>query len=138
VPVEVAVLELDPGAVGALGAEPHLDLAGLLRVALDLPLRADVPAEDDPVGRLVGQDPRPAAFAAVDAAVDDVPALVRLEHGLGDVYAEHVVLARLEAAEAVGEDRERALDRRLDHDLVADGGCLCWCGHGSSCSTTVL
>src|ERR1035437_9396651 len=45
VPVEVAVLQFDPGAVRPLGHEPDLDLASQLRVGLDLPLRADVPAE---------------------------------------------------------------------------------------------
>src|ERR1700735_3834634 len=95
VPVEVAVLQLDPGAVRSLGHEPDLDLAGQLRVGLDLPLRADVPAEHhpdrDPAGQrraglalplradvraehhpgwwLVGQDPGPPAFAAVHGAV---------------------------------------------------------------------
>jgi hypothetical protein len=41
-----------------------------------------------------------------------------LEDRLGDVGAQQVVLASLEAAEAVGEDRERALDRRFDEDFV--------------------
>ena len=55
---------------------------------------------------------------------------MRLEDGLGDLDAEHVVLARLEAAEVLGEDRERPLDRRLDDDLVADGVALLrWCAH---------
>src|SRR5215212_11928772 len=118
--VEVAMLELDTRAVRALRDEAHLDLAGLVRVGLDLPLRADVPAEDDAVGRLVREHPRPAALAAVDAAVVDVSADARLEDRLGDVDREHVVLARLEVAEAVGEDGERPLDRRLHDDLVAD------------------
>ena len=118
VAVEVAVLELDPRPLRRLGDEPHLDLAGLLEVGLDLPLRADVPAEHDPVRWLVGEHARPPAFAAVDAAVVDVPADARLEDGLGDLDAEHVVLGRLEAAELLGEDRERALDRRLDDDLT--------------------
>jgi hypothetical protein len=43
-----------------------------------------------------------------------------LEDRLGDVGAQQVVLTRLEATEAVGEDRERALDRRFDEDLVTD------------------
>src|SRR5262249_27563139 len=68
VPVEVTVLQLDPGAGRGLGDEPDLDLAGVVRVGLDLPLRADVPAEHHPVRWFVGQDPRPAALAAVDAA----------------------------------------------------------------------
>src|SRR5580700_3112196 len=63
VPVEVAVLQLDPSAVRSLGHEPDLDLAGQLRVGLDLPLGADVPAEHHAGRWLVGQDPGPPAFA---------------------------------------------------------------------------
>ena len=69
---------------GASAMKRDLDLAGVVRVGLDLPLRADVPAEHHPVRRLVGEDPRPAALAAVGAAVVDVAADPRLEHGLGD------------------------------------------------------
>src|ERR1035437_9677015 len=85
VPAEVAVLQFDPGAVRSLGHEPDLDLAGQLRVGLDLPVRADVPAEYHAGWGLVGQDPRPPALAAVDGAVVDVPAGVGLEHCLGDL-----------------------------------------------------
>jgi hypothetical protein len=67
-------------------------------------LRTDVPADHDAVGRLVGEDARPAALAAVDAAIVDVAALARLEDRVGDLDAEQVVLARLERAEALGED----------------------------------
>ena len=70
--------------------------------------------------RLVREHPRPAAHAAVDAAVKDVAADARFEDRLGDLDAQHVVLGRLERAEPVGEDRERTLDRRFDDDLVAD------------------
>src|SRR3954451_6909796 len=52
VAVEVAVLELDASAIRRLGDEAHLDLAGLVGIGLDLPLRTDVPAEQNPVGRL--------------------------------------------------------------------------------------
>src|SRR3954451_18464906 len=83
VPVEVAVLELDAGALRGLGDELHLDLAGVVRIRLDLPLRADVPAEHDAGGRFVGEDGRPPALAAVGAAVGDVAAELRVEHGLG-------------------------------------------------------
>ncbi len=72
-PVEVAVLKFDPGPVWSPGHEPDLDLAGQLRVGLDLPLRAVVPAEHHAGWWLVGQDPRPPAFAAVDATVVDGP-----------------------------------------------------------------
>jgi len=37
VPVDVAVLELDPSALLGLGDEPDLDLAGVVRFSLDLP-----------------------------------------------------------------------------------------------------
>ena len=42
---------LDAGALGRLGDEPDLNLAGLGRVGLDLPLRVDVPADQNAVGR---------------------------------------------------------------------------------------
>src|ERR1700733_2505121 len=61
VPVEVAVLKFDPGPARFLGHEPDLDLAGQLRVGLDLPLRADVPAEYHPGLLLGGQNPRTTA-----------------------------------------------------------------------------
>src|ERR1039457_1698430 len=83
VPVQVAVLQFDPGAVRSLGHEPDRDLAGQLRAGLALPLGADVPAESHAVWWLVGQDPRPSAFAAVDGAVVDVPAGVGVEYWLG-------------------------------------------------------
>jgi hypothetical protein len=84
VPVDVAVLELHPGALRGLGDEPDLDLAGVVGVRHELPVRADVPAEHEPGGGLVGQHPRPAALAAVLRDVDDVPAGLRLEHRPGD------------------------------------------------------
>src|SRR5689334_20669761 len=74
VPVEVAVLELDARALRRLGDEPDLDLAGVVGVGDELPVRADVPAEDDALVGLVGQDPRPPALAAVLADVVDVAA----------------------------------------------------------------
>src|SRR5450755_73238 len=131
VPVEVAVLQFDPGPVRSLGHEPDLDLAAQLRVGLDLPLRADVPAEDHAGWWLVGQDPRPPAFAAVDATVVDVPADVGLEDCLGDRGREQVVLRRLEVAEPLGERCEGLLGRRVDHHLLADNGDL-GSGHGLS------
>ena len=124
VPVEVAVFQFDPGAVRSLGHEPDLDLAGQLRVGLDLPLRADVPAEYHAGWWLVGQDPRPPAFAAVDGAVVDVSAGVGLEDCLGDRGREQVVLRRLEGAEPLGERCEGLLGRRVDDDLLADNGDL--------------
>src|SRR5579859_878708 len=92
VPVDVPVLKLDPGAGGRFGVEPHLDLAGLRRVGLDGPPRADVPAEDHPVGRVEGQDPGPPALAAVGRPVRDPAADPGLEHRLGDRLPQQVVL----------------------------------------------
>jgi hypothetical protein len=74
------------------------------------------------VRRVEGQDPGPAALAAVLAAVVDVPADAGFEHRLGDGGGQEVVLPRLEVAEASGEDGEGALDRRLHDDLPPDDG----------------
>jgi len=103
VPVEVAVLQFDPGPVRSLGHEPDLDLASQLRVGLDLPLRADVPAEYHAGWWFVSQDPCPPAFAAVDGAVVDVSADVGLEDCLADRGREQVVLRRLEVAEPLSK-----------------------------------
>src|SRR4030081_1238479 len=130
--VEIAVLELDPGALWGLGDEAHLDLAGPAGVGLDLPLRADVPGKGDALGRLVGEHPRPLALAPVDAAVVDATTSARFEHRLGDVDREHVVLAGLDLVELLGEDAECTLDRRLDEDLCPNRGLLCLGGHPSS------
>src|ERR1700736_3699955 len=81
VPVEIAVLDLDPGPLGSLGHETYLPLADLGRVGLDLPVRADVPTEHDTPRRLVHQDVRPMALAAIDAAVIEVPADTGFEYG---------------------------------------------------------
>jgi hypothetical protein len=56
VPLDVPVLELDPGPVRILGDEPDLDLAGLGRVFADLPVAVQAPGqvslEDRPAGRV--------------------------------------------------------------------------------------
>src|SRR2546429_129970 len=62
------------------------------RVVLDLPSRADVPAQQQPAGRLIGQHPRPTAYAPVNPAVVEKAADLQLEHGLGDRDLEQVVL----------------------------------------------
>src|SRR5690349_14343127 len=83
VAVEVAVLELDEGSLRRLRGEPDLHLAALLGVGLDLPAEIDVPADEDPGGRLVGQHASPVARAAIGGAFVDVTADVGLEHHLG-------------------------------------------------------
>jgi hypothetical protein len=93
------------------------------------------------VRRLVGEYARPAALAPVDTAVVQVAAHARLEDRLGDLDREHVVLGRLEAAEARGEDGERALEWGVDDDLCLHGRRSCLCAHWTSsgrCSTAVL
>src|SRR5579871_5957231 len=69
VTVDVPVLQRDAGGVRALGGEGDLDLARLREIGLDLPGGSDVPAEHDPVRRLVGQHAGPAALTAVLADV---------------------------------------------------------------------
>src|SRR5438477_1035852 len=83
VALQVTVLELDAGAIRSLRQEAHFDLARLLEVGLELPMRADVPADHEPVRRLVGEYARPPALAAVHAAVVDVAAHPRFEHHRG-------------------------------------------------------
>src|SRR5687767_8647944 len=114
---EMAVFDLDPCPLVTLGDEADLDLAGLLEIRLDLPLRADVPADHDSVGRVVGENARPTALAPVDAPVVHVTAHARFEHRLGDLDAEQVVFAWLDAIELLGEDAERLVDRRIHDDL---------------------
>src|SRR6478735_3580803 len=116
VPLEFAVLQLDPGPPGSLGHEPNLDLAGAVRVRLELPPWADVPTEHHAVGRLVGEHTRPTALGPVDSAVVYVAADPRLEHGLRDRHREQVVFGWLEVTEPVGEHPEGVLDGRVHDD----------------------
>src|ERR1700751_561291 len=74
VAVQTAVLEVDAGALVGLRGEADFDFAGLGLIGLQLPGRADIPGEHHPAGRLVDQDARPAAYAAVNATIVDVPA----------------------------------------------------------------
>ena len=108
--------EDDAGPFGRELGEGDLDLAGAVGVGLDLPLRRDVPGEAHPVRRLVLQDACPAAFAAVDAAVDDVAADERLEHHLGQGRLEDVLVLVPPRADLGGEDMERASSRGVDLD----------------------
>src|SRR4029077_7204782 len=78
VSVDVAVDQLKACAIRPLADEADFDLARVVRIRLELPRRADVPAEHHTRGRFVGQDACPAAFAAVDADVVEVAADARL------------------------------------------------------------
>src|SRR6185436_12120998 len=97
--------------------------------------------EHEAVGRLEGDHAGPFALAAVGAAVVDPAAGAGLEDRLGDVDAEHVVLSRLDLVHLLGEHAERAVDRRLDGDLLPDRRRSGLRGHAISslsCSTTSL
>lgn len=71
--------------------------------------------------RVGGQHAAPLALAAVDAAVVDAAAGLRLENRLRDVDGQHVVFPRLDVIEALGEHPEGALGRDVEGDLRADG-----------------
>src|ERR1700724_1159715 len=88
VALEVAMLELDAGAVRADRDETHLDLGPEARVVL--PVGSDLPRQDEAVGRLPDQHVTPVALAAVDAALEPAAARPRLHdrglcRGLADV-----------------------------------------------------
>src|SRR5262249_45758958 len=113
VTLDVAVLELNPRAIGANRREAHFDLAGLVVVGLELPLHTDVPTDHKPARRLVREHSRPAALAAVDAAVVDMAADAGLEHHPRQLGLEDVVGRIPPAPDVLSEDMERAVDWRL-------------------------
>ena len=129
------MLELDTRPAWGLGGEADLDLAGLVGVGLELPVRADIPAEHDAVRGVVGEDAGPAALASILSDVVDVPADLRVEGGPRDRGCEEVVLRWLEVPEALDEGREGVSDRRLDDDLSAHDGVV-GKAHGVSSSVT--
>ena len=104
------MLQLDPCTTTRFRNEPHIDLAGFRRIGLELPRRSDVPREDDARGRVVGEDTRPSALAAVNADVVNMPALARLKDGLGDGNRQQIVFAWLDGIELINEKRECSLD----------------------------
>src|SRR6266511_4049973 len=113
------MLQLDARASGGFGSETNLDLARLGTIGFDLPAWADVPTEHDAMRGLVREHASPAADGAVHASVVHISARTRLEHALGDGHGEQVVFGRKPAADSLGEDRERARNRRVDHHLCA-------------------
>src|SRR5919197_1138042 len=104
VAIEMAMCELDPRPLRGPGREAHLDFAAPRGIRLELPLRADVPGEDEALGWLVGEHPGPLALAPVDTAVVHATAGARLQHRLGDVDLEQVVLARFDLVKLLRED----------------------------------
>jgi hypothetical protein len=113
VAIEVAVLELHARPLRRLCDEPDLHLAGVALLRLQPPLRADVPAEDDPIRWFKYEDAGLFAHAPIGSTVIDVATNLRLEPGLGDLGTEEVVLRRLEVTEPLDERSKRTLDRRV-------------------------
>ena len=99
----MTVFQFEARPFRRLSDEPDLDLTGVARVSLELPLGADVPAEDDPIGWFVREDPSPSALAPIGGAVIDMATNPRLEPALGYFGAEQVVLGRLEVTESLDE-----------------------------------
>src|SRR5680860_814427 len=117
VALKVPVLQLDAGMRRAGLDEQHLDLAGVGRVAFQLPLRADVPGDQQTLGRLEGQNPSPAALAAVDADVVHAATCAGLQHRPGDVHGEQVVHPWLDPVELFGEHAEGVFTRHRHGDV---------------------
>ena len=97
----MAMLELDAGAVRRLGDEAaprhSLTFSGSVSICQVGPM---FQVSSDPLRRLVGEDARPPALAAVGAAVVEVAAGERLEdQSRRSATFKQVVLGRLERAE---------------------------------------
>src|SRR5262249_21649830 len=116
-PLDVAMLELDPRAIGRFRDELHLDFACFRGIGFNLPAWVDIPANHDALRRLVRQHASPMAFAAVNPAVVDMAADARLEHALGDFHGEQVVFSGKPMSDLLGETDERLLDGNLDDNL---------------------
>ncbi len=140
VAIQMTVFKLKARSVGSLCDEVDLNLAGVALVCLELPLGADVPAEDDPFWRLVSEDTSPSAFTSVSGFVVNVPTDRRLESRLADLGSEEVVFGWLEVAEAFDERGKGGFDGYVHDDLSADCGII---GHGQltfscGCPLTVV
>src|ERR1700733_6853493 len=116
----VAVFGFEARPARALFDETHFDFAGVALVRLKLPLWADIPAEDNPIWGLVGENTGPSALGSVCRSVVDVTSDFRLELRLGDVGSEQVVLWRLEIPEAFDKCCKCLTDRCIHDDLAAD------------------
>src|ERR1700722_1148821 len=96
---QVSVLNLDARSLWRLGGKAHLPLTDLLRFGLQLPLRADIPCQQHPIGRFIFQNACPTAFTAVDTAVIEKSTDSRFEDRLRYLNAKQIVLRRFESAE---------------------------------------
>src|SRR5688572_25341130 len=75
---EVTVFQLDRRLSGLQLGEAHLDLAGVRRIGVVLPVAVDLPGHDETVRWLPDQDTSPVAFAAVVTDLEPAPAHARL------------------------------------------------------------
>jgi len=132
VAIEIAVLELDPGAARTFSDEGDLDLARIAEIGLQVPLRADVPGEHQAARRVIDEDPRPAGHPARGVAVIDVATRPRLEHGVAVLALEEVMLARPPRVHPLGEDLEGVLQWGVHEHGHLNGCSCCLDGHVSS------
>jgi drug/metabolite transporter (DMT)-like permease len=133
-PVEEPVFQLDRGLPGAVRGEPDLDLAGVGRIGVVLPLAVDLPRDDQPVRRVPGQHPAPVAFAAVIAPLVPPAPFAWFQDGVRHLGLADVVVPRPPGAERAREDVERPFYGHVERDLPADVRNRCWSAHQCSCS----
>src|SRR5438477_7377824 len=116
--LEIAMFEIDSRAF-ALGREGDFNLGDQIRVVF--PLRAELPNEDQPGRRIPHEHLANLAFGAVDIAFVPAAALARLDDRAVEIGRSDLVRCGPPAADAIGEDLERALGRRSDADALAHG-----------------
>lgn len=122
--IEVTVLEFKTRPIYCLREKSDLDLARVGLIRLELPLRADIPAENDPIWWFEREDTAPATLAPISGTVVDVAANPRLEPRLRDVGGEEVVLGRLEVTESFDKGGEGLPNRQVDDDLATHDGII--------------
>src|SRR5262249_18595830 len=110
--LELAMLELNPGRIRALGDESHFDL-GADR-GIRLPLTVDVPLHHEALRWLPRDDPADIRARAVLGKLIPVAAEPRLHSDASARRLADAVIDRPPAAEAGGEDLEGARGARVD------------------------